>query len=313
MIILTILKWIGIVLLGLLGLVLLILLLLLFFPFTYSLAVDDKDVVFKLSYLFGLLNAKAEYVASKFNYRVRITWYTLMPKEEKKDEKVNSKKDKTSNKAELAKTDSIKKGEETIENVEESSIEKTTEDELTEIQKKDKIDENTVKAEDTKKKDIITDRTEATNKTGKAKKTKRSLKEIVSGFFDKLIKKKDDIVDKFLSLADSYNKYTDDCAKETYALVLKELSVLLKHIRARRGKMDFSLGFEDPSTTGYVLAIYSMVYPKVGKRFRLHPNFEEAMYEGKGKIHGHLQLYVLVLIGVRLYFNKTIKEFLNRR
>lgn len=313
MIFLTILKWIGIVLLGLLGLVLLILLLLLFFPFTYSLAVDDKDVVFKLSYLFGLLNAKAEYVASEFKYRVRITWYTLMPKKEEKEENVNSKRDKTSNKDELAKTDSIGKNEESIENTEENSIEKTTEDEFAKIQKKDKIDENTVKAEDIKKRDKITDHTETTNETDKAKKSRRSLKEIINGFFDKLIKKKDAIVDKFLSLADSYNKYTDDCAKETYTLVLKELSVLLKHIRARRGKMDFSLGFEDPSTTGYVLAIYSMVYPKVGKRFRLHPNFEEAMYEGKGKIYGHLQLYVIVLIGVRLYFNKTIKEFLNRR
>ena len=56
MIVLLILKWIGIILLSILGLLLALLLIVLFLPFVYSISVDDKDIRFKIVYLFHFLN-----------------------------------------------------------------------------------------------------------------------------------------------------------------------------------------------------------------------------------------------------------------
>lgn len=294
MIFLLILKWIGIILLSLLGLILLILLLILFFPIKYKITVKNKDIDIKISYLFRLLFAKAEYISGKFSYQVKLLWKTIVPKEELTDEKKKKPREGKNNKSKSQ---------------EESNLEKTSNESDTRTDT-NSIDESS-KKDDTQSKEENLSSAKRHKKT--ADKSKKSIKSVIQKLKNKLIDIKKVSLEKMDFLAENYNNYADDTAKYVYSLLLKLVARLFKHLRPRRGKMDFTYGFEDPSTTGYILAVYSMIYPKVGKRLKLHPDFENAIYEGNGKIIGHLQLYVPVYILLRLYFDKKVKRFLDRR
>ena len=86
-------------------------------------------------------------------------------------------------------------------------------------------------------------------------------------------------------------------------------------------KVSVHFGFEDPSTTGYILAIYGMLPKSVGKKIKLHPDFEHSLMECdfmlKGSVNAWSMLHQLLCIiadkNCRALYHIVKKEILDER
>lgn len=303
MIILTILKWIGIILLSLLVFLILLLLMVLFHPIYYSIKIDDTDVLVRISYFLNALRFRADYIGGKFSAVGDLIFYRFYPKEEDLD----ATEEEHSSQEKVAKDDAPQSKVDTKEDVrgaDEPDRGSGSAEPATEKQPVRDSDEYKGQPEKGSTGDTTTEHAEAGKKSYKdyIEKGIRGAK----GFYRRA-------VGTISNIKQSFDNYADDVAKEAYSHILAELVVLLRHMRLRKGHIDFTLGFDDPSITGQVLAIYSLVYPKVSKRLLFNADFEKKTYSGQGKAGGKIVPAILLGIAIRLFFDKNIRHFIDRR
>ena len=98
--------------------------------------------------------------------------------------------------------------------------------------------------------------------------------------------------------------------REAISLIKRELGRLLLHIAPQKFKLDVSFGFDDPATTGQVMAILSMLYPIWSYDISLHPDFENKVMSGHIYMRGRIRVFTLIRIAWRVYFNKNLKKVL---
>lgn len=87
----------------------------------------------------------------------------------------------------------------------------------------------------------------------------------------------------------------------------KSLVRLLKHIAPRKVKGEVTFGFEDPCTTGRLLAGICAFYPVYQDHIRLNPAFDREILEGNIKVSGRIYVFVFVRIAWVLYRNQAIR------
>lgn len=90
--------------------------------------------------------------------------------------------------------------------------------------------------------------------------------------------------------------------------IYKELRYLWKKSRPRRIEGELKFGFEDPSLTGMCMGALSVLYAWYPKKFRLLPDFEQEILEGRLLIKGRIRLYTAALILLRVWFNQDIRH-----
>ena len=98
----------------------------------------------------------------------------------------------------------------------------------------------------------------------------------------------------FPSLPRSYSSITGRVRKSTYPVV-----------RKLSGRLE--VGFDDPSLTGNMMAVYAAVYPLYLNDFELTPYFNETRFEGKADIRGRIYLFYLAYLAVTTILNKNIR------
>jgi len=98
--------------------------------------------------------------------------------------------------------------------------------------------------------------------------------------------------------------------KKTFEYSKKKIFKLLKHICPRKLQIDGEVGFDDPSVTGQILVITSMLKPVLGKNVRIVGNFEEPIISIEGKLKGHITVFRVLWTGAVLYFNKNIRKII---
>lgn len=96
--------------------------------------------------------------------------------------------------------------------------------------------------------------------------------------------------------------------RQAFSRCKKQLYRVYKNIRPKVIKAHIRIGFEDPSTTGQVLAVHGMLYPLLGNQVWLEPDFERQVLEGKALIKGRVTLFVLAKAALILYFDKNIRR-----
>lgn len=96
--------------------------------------------------------------------------------------------------------------------------------------------------------------------------------------------------------------------RQAAALCKKQVWFLVRSIKPRKIRADIRFGFDDPATTGQILAFAGMIYPFLGKTVILRPDFEEALCSGTITVKGRIFLFDLLRIAWILYFNKNIKR-----
>lgn len=116
--------------------------------------------------------------------------------------------------------------------------------------------------------------------------------------------KKTSIVDKLKANKDLL---LSEDTKELIADTLYKVKRMIRHILPRKvkGELDYSMG--EPDLTGYILAIYGMLYPGVYKHLTVRPDFErEQFFDGKGELKGHFFVIVFVVLALRIALDKRM-------
>jgi len=98
--------------------------------------------------------------------------------------------------------------------------------------------------------------------------------------------------------------------KQAFEYSKDKIVKLLKHILPRRFNIYGEVGFDDPSVTGQILVITSMLIPIVGDKINIRGNFEEPVIDIEGKLKGRITLFKVLWTLAVLYFNKNIRKII---
>ncbi len=300
---------IGIVLLSILGLILLAIFLVLFVPVRYKAEGSFKDnkpsFSARASWLLHLLSVRFT-LGDKEPLIIRVCGFKI----KKKEEKVPEFEDDADEINEITEypqaTDEIQAQESKEEPVQE---EKTTETSVMaeSITQETVISEPVVSesvrveseedfdgSEDHLKKPKIA---EAHKKPRKSPENKGSKKDFENrSFYDKIKKYIEIIESKRFKRAFEYSK--------------DKIFKLIKHILPRRFNIYGEVGFDDPSVTGQILVITSMLIPIVGDKINIRGNFEEPVIDIEGKLKGRITIFKVLWTLAVLYFNKNIRKII---
>ncbi len=105
---------------------------------------------------------------------------------------------------------------------------------------------------------------------------------------------------------------SDEIHLSAWKRIKREIIRLLKHVKPRKLSGKVTFGFDDPSVTGKVLAVFSMLYPFYGDNIQIKPDFENQILDGQAHLYGRIRGIHAFIIAKNLFFdkdfNKTIKD-----
>jgi len=123
---------------------------------------------------------------------------------------------------------------------------------------------------------------------------------------------------KYLNVKDigkNISSYIDiwnsECCKEIRFLLKKQLIRIWKMIKPKKLIVWLHIGLDDPSNTGQVLVWYSILYPILGQNITIQPEFEEKVLEFEAVAKGKVTVVILLIIAIKIYFNKNLKKLIN--
>ncbi|MCR5295190.1 MAG: DUF2953 domain-containing protein [Lachnospiraceae bacterium] len=114
---------------------------------------------------------------------------------------------------------------------------------------------------------------------------------------------------RLLRLARRWKSFLfDDRTRGALVFLKKTAGKLLRHVLPRKLKGDLTLGFEDPSLTGNVMAVKSAIYPLIKPAdFTIRPYFNGARFEGEIDAGGRVYLFYLAYLTITTILNKNIR------
>ena len=344
-ILLTILKWLVIIVGVLLGVILLFVLLLLIVPICYRIHADFYDNRIsargKFSYFGPLFKGNFHYnKEDSLKYKVKALWITLAADDK---EEIDAKKEARRARFKQAKLERNRKRKEKkqekekkrreynkiqIENepepekIEEAKESKTSEidtplysDKKAAAQSYEKQEKAAAEPRNTKDEELIADEV--------------GIIEKIAAFFNRLIYNIKSIKNKIISIWNRiknifksfierltnardkssllYKLWQTETTKRAYERFKKKFGFLLKHLKPSKVAGRLYFGMDDPAATGEALAAISVIYPIIGPHITIVPNFEETCFESEIEIKGHI---CLIFIGI--FFDKYIKKTYQR-
>lgn len=290
MIFLNILKIIGIVLVVLLCILLVLILLVLFYPVKYRIfgtEVYDKenksDIHIRLSWIFHLIGVNVD-IDPELTAGLRILFVkkNLMKDSDTSNDRSDNNGDGGSCDSDSRNSDSIEA--ENIKNISETDIKNTDNIAVAE----EKINANATNAEKSVSEDEYTNATNAYSNNKGKERIKR-----LTGKIQKILK--------------------DDSCKDALNKIKTELINLLKAIMPYKLylKAEFSAG--SPDKTGMVLGILAMFPIGYRNKWKIRPDFEreEIYIDSEFVIKGHIFLYKILVIAIRVLVDKNCRKLYN--
>ena len=290
MIFLNILKIIGIVLVVLLCILLVLILLVLFYPVKYRIfgtEVYDKenksDIHIRLSWIFHLIGVNVD-IDPELTAGLRILFVkkNLMKGSDTSNDDENDRND---NADDGSSYDSGANDNESAQKVVKKDVKDT---ENNSSDNKDIYDNNISDNEDSYDSDDTSEEESDTEREIKKEKIKR-----ITGKIKKILK--------------------DDSCKEALNKIKTELINLLKAIMPYKLylKAEFSAG--SPDKTGMVLGILAMFPIGYKNKWKIRPDFEreEIYIDSEFDIKGHIFLYKILVIAIRVLVDKNCRKLYN--
>lgn len=285
-VLLIILKIIGITLLIIAGILLLVLLLVLFVPVRYRFkgSYDGKFLCKgRITWLLHLISIRVD-VEEKVITSIRILGIPLSAFKKKKDtiQKEVSDESKTAVKDTKTAIEELSVGQNASNKAD--SVARLEEQEVC---KEDAEEENVIEEKETIPEKISAKIKEIVKKI-------RDLIEKIKGIIGKIgdtlrnIKEKKEALKRYLAILKS------DTAKSAFSLCKNRLFRMLKHIFPRKMRVNITYGMDDPADTGYILAVYGMLPGFVGKKIRLHADFEQPVFKGDFCLRGGIRAWTLL-------------------
>lgn len=305
-IILNILKITGIVLASILGFVLILLILVLFVPVRYKVkftrtGVEGDEPVIAggyVSWLLHLLHVSlaypAEYLVTVRVFGIPVFRKSLEKKEAGPEDTIAAEETGTppaSQAEEEFLSQEDLSGADTGDNVEPDEPGDEFDDE-SDDEFDDESDEGTDEVDDEGSKESIFSR--------------------ISGFIHNIQCTIEGFCSKIKEIANNvhyyYNLLTSELFERTFARCKKKVIRLLKSILPRKGDIRLEMGFDDPYTTGEVLAIAGILYPVIGEYVHIYGNFDESVIRGGGYVKGRIYLVMVVMLGLYYLTDRDLKK-----
>lgn len=98
--------------------------------------------------------------------------------------------------------------------------------------------------------------------------------------------------------------------QRAFRLASAQLSKTMRHVLPRCTDVYAVIGTGDPASTGQVLAVQGMLYPWLGDKVHIVPDFEEEHFEGEFHLRGHIRAGVLGFYVLRLMFDRDVRHFI---
>ena len=300
-VLLTLLKLCGIILLSLLGLILVLLLIVLFVPVRYRLKGCYKENFVchgKITWLLRIVSVTFDYV-DKFNYKIclfGIDISSFLNKPDKSTTTVNhtgSTNDKPSENKQNDSPSDI---------VQPSTVQEIKEDTKS-------PGHNITSEEDAESTDAQKDKD-----SGSSHSIFDKIRDFITGIKNKingLITKIQQILNNIKNGKATFDRYISILKREevkpAFLLCKNRLLKLIIYLLPNKMKINAHIGFEDPATTGYILAFYSVLPDKYKKQIILHPEFNEVIMELDYNIKGSIYAFRLLFEILKIITDKNCK------
>lgn len=300
--ILSILKWLGIILLIIIAILIVILSFVLFVPVRYRFAGDYHDdlngqAIVRWRVL--LLKAVASVVDGKLSYTVWLLGGVVLTNTERKLSWIGRRFFSQIN-DELQQNDA-QHDKKSANN--KTSFQVIEEDEIVfEDAKSDVVPETNEKREVVRHLDERSHKKKATPKQSLFKRIKMFFANCKKRFQElreklkKLIIKKDDLLKV-------YHSKRFEKAKQDLKIYIVDI---LKIIKPDMLEGNVRFGLEDPATTGQIFGVLALFYSLYSKYLTICPDFEEKCIEGKLKGKGKIRMISVVILGIKIMFNKNL-------
>jgi hypothetical protein len=96
--------------------------------------------------------------------------------------------------------------------------------------------------------------------------------------------------------------------REGFHSTYSSLKKLLKHILPTKLKSKLIFGTGDPCTTGQALGFMGFLYSFYGDKIQIIPDFENSRLEGKHDARGRIRVITVLIIVIKLIFDKRFKQ-----
>lgn len=301
-VLLTILKVIGWILLGILGLILLTVLTVLLVPIRYradGVWKEEKYIRGRVTWLLHLLSIRVTY-EKELLLEVRVAGFLIYPKKERL-----GKEKKAAEEGE-AEEGTTAAGAELPDEIENAKVPDLAADKVTGA-KPQSADQNGESA------DRSEEEASATKDTAPG--------QTAGSFFEKLSGKLSQVTDRLRGMQHKtdqfkhklvyYKKIWDQPqTRQAIRVGFYELCRILKHVQPQKLEIVGSVGTGDPASTGQIMAIQGMLYPWHKGNIRLEPDFEEKYIEGELHLKGRIRLGTLGICGLRILLNKNVRRLI---
>jgi hypothetical protein len=310
-ILLVILKILGWILLTILGLVVLLVFIALFMPVRYKLSgecegsFDSLKGIIRFSWLLHLVKGNIIYRDGKLDWSVRIAWKKIKADAEELPEtsypEELPKQIKAPDDAPIPKTEDIrvKEGALSSENPEKNSTNDMP-DSLKNTRIEDSIDQKHKSFFNKLKELYLKIVTAIKNFLLRIKKLYSKIKYTIYKIYAtiKSLLTKTEKVLEFLQ---------DEIHQSAFKAVIIEFKKLFRFLKPKKMIISARFGFEDPSTTGHILAIISMIYPFLGKHTNIQPDFDDQTLEGSILISGNIRFVYIFSSLCNLLRNRNFR------
>lgn len=102
----------------------------------------------------------------------------------------------------------------------------------------------------------------------------------------------------------------DERTKKAIILCKDEILFFLKKIFPKKIKGEIEIGLKDPASTGEVFGLYSALYPIHKGNIIMTPYFDQEIFKYYVKGSGHIRVITLLVIAIKIYFNKDVKRLI---
>ncbi|MCR4892196.1 MAG: hypothetical protein K5989_08470 [Lachnospiraceae bacterium] len=336
---LAILKWIGIGLLIILGLIILFLLLFLFLPFRYRVRAEGgsesgqysgkADITWLLHLVHVIIFVEKGKGAG---YSARVLGIQILPRKKRKKEGAAPDAGESPGEGESPPEVSPEPIESTGEAVAQNGL---SQEAGQETASGDHIGgQSSTESQDTvagseigggPSSELVADEGQEGPKEKKGLAGKLSaVRDKIAGIFSKIKNgiqklgcKIDSICDKIEQLSNKVEYYTDlmDDPHTRAAIELgKQQGLkLYRGIRPRKLRLRLRFGFKNPGITGQILAFTCLSDLLNSENVELEPDFEKRVMEGDLDMKGRVFVFTVLMVAIKLYFNKNVKWVLRHR
>lgn len=323
-IILLILKIIGIIIAVILGLAVALLLIVLFVPVRYVIDVGCHDKKLKahvkVTWIMHIFRGVISYDEELF-YSIKALWFNIYSsdveskkeKRPKKNTENNTKEKNTKNKH----IDAIEdKADNAVSKDKQDGVEKAGLEEADCIQKKLSLEKSYDEVKESDEKSTIEENGKLHTLVNKIKNVYYKIKafirraiDTVKAALNKSQAAADTIKHKYTEIR---NKVTDPENIELVRFLWTQIKAVMNIIKPAKYNVNIRYGFEDSATTGWVAVRLAVLYGLMGMDVSIIPDFDNSIFEGDIYMKGRFNLYSFLIIGVRLYRNKSFRKLINR-